>query len=276
MGYDILLPVIKMKNIKLIAFDIDGTLVARGKRTVSEKTKEAIKRLKEKDIKILVATGRIPTLIQEDIQKVLAPDFYVTINGQLVVDQNFQVVTQYPLEQGEVKFLIDYARKHRINMGLKWEKGMRVMTNFDSFAQDYLKSDPDKIKYLSDYTQMESMDLSGIYGVFFIGHVEKVLALKPQLKSLVLSHAYDEAYELFDPQISKSRGVQDVLEHYQLTWDEVISFGDAHNDIEMLKASKIGIAMGNSGTDVQAAANQVTLSVEDDGVYHALKKLNII
>ncbi len=266
----------KMKEIKLVAFDIDGTLVARGQQTVSEKTKIAIEKLKAKNIKVLVATGRIPTLIQDSIHKVLAPDFYVTINGQLVVDKNFDIVTHRPLDANEVQHLINYSRKHQINMGLKWEKGMRVVTNFNEFAKVYVEHDHDKLKYLSDHTQNDKFDLRHIYGVFFIGSVDKVLALQPQLKTLVLSHAFDESYELFDPTVSKSRGIEDTLSHYNLTWENVISFGDAHNDIDMLKKSKIGIAMGNATEEVKSIADYTTLSVEEDGVYTTLKQLKLI
>lgn len=265
-----------MKEIKLVAFDIDGTLVARGQQTVSEKTKIAIEKLKAKNIKVLVATGRIPTLIQDSIHTVLAPDFYVTINGQLVVDQHFNVVTHRPLDSNEVQYLINYSREHQINMGLKWEKGMRVVTNFDEFAKVYVEHDLDKLKYLSDHSQDSEFDLRHIYGVFFIGSVEKVLALESHLKTLVLSHAFDDSYELFDPSVSKSKGIEDTLSHYNLTWDNVISFGDAHNDIDMLKKSKIGIAMGNATEDVKSVADYTTLSVEEDGVYTTLKQLNLI
>lgn len=265
-----------MKKIKLVAFDIDGTLIPSGSRHVSEKSKEAIQKLKANGIQVLVATGRIPTIIQDDIREHLNPDFYVTINGQLVVDHNLDTVSARPLDPTEVKMLVDYAKAHDINVGLKWEKGMKVLRNFQDYAKVYLSQDPDKIKFLSDLSDQEEVDVSNVYGVFFIGKPDKVKAVEPQLKKLVLSFAYDQAFEVFDPQVSKSGGIQDVLDHYNITWDEVISFGDAHNDIEMLKSSGIGVAMGNAKDEVKAVADYITQSVDDDGVYHALKHFNLI
>ncbi len=265
-----------MKKIKLAAFDIDGTLIASGTRTVSEKSKQAIQKLRENNIQILVATGRIPTIIQDDIHKVLAPDFYVTINGQLVVDKNLDTVSARRLNPKEVQFLIDYAKTHEINVGLKWEKGMKVLRNFEDFARVYLSQDPDKLEFLSDISQQAEIDVENVYGVFFIGKPDIVKAVEPRLQHLVLSHAYGDAYEVFDPLVSKSGGIQDVLEHYNISWDEVISFGDAHNDIDMLKSSGIGVAMGNATAEVKSVADYITDSVQEDGVYHALKHFNLI
>ena len=59
-----------------------------------------------------------------------------------------------------------------------------------------------------------------------------------------------------------------VLRHYGFSKDEAIAFGDGHNDIEMLEAVGMGIAMGNAKDEVKAKADFVCKSVEDDGIYH--------
>ena len=75
----------------------------------------------------------------------------------------------------------------------------------------------------------------------------------------------------------KGKAVDKILAYYGLSKDESISFGDGNNDIDMLKAVGIGVAMGNSNNDVIAAADVVCKSVvDDDGVYHYLVENGII
>lgn len=59
-----------------------------------------------------------------------------------------------------------------------------------------------------------------------------------------------------------------VLRHYDFSKAEAIAFGDGHNDIEMLEAVGMGVAMGNAKDEVKAKADFVCKSVEDDGIYH--------
>lgn len=66
----------------------------------------------------------------------------------------------------------------------------------------------------------------------------------------------------------KGNAVAAVLRHYGFSKDEAIAFGDGHNDIEMLEAVGIGVAMGNAKDEVKAKADFVCQSVENDGIYH--------
>ena len=110
-----------MKNIRMIFFDIDGTLIDIGKKQISEKTLEALKKLKENGIKICIATGRAPMLV---------PDFpgvefdaFLTYNGSYCYDK-YQDIFSNPLKKEDVSVIIrnaadigrpvSLAMKHRL------------------------------------------------------------------------------------------------------------------------------------------------------------------
>ena len=57
-----------------------------------------------------------------------------------------------------------------------------------------------------------------------------------------------------------------------ITMDEVMAFGDSGNDIGMLKAVGLGVAMGNATADAKAASKAVTLSNEEDGIAYYINK----
>ena len=73
--------------------------------------------------------------------------------------------------------------------------------------------------------------------------------------------------------INKGQGVLDICRTLELLPEEVIAFGDAENDIPMLKTAGMGVAMGNAAPAVKDAADYVTLSNNEDGIAAALAKL---
>jgi Cof subfamily protein (haloacid dehalogenase superfamily) len=76
--------------------------------------------------------------------------------------------------------------------------------------------------------------------------------------------------------ISKRVGIDKMLEHFQIGLDECMAFGDGGNDIQMLSHVGIGIAMGNASDEVKKYADYITDSVDEDGVFKALKHFNVI
>lgn len=72
------------------------------------------------------------------------------------------------------------------------------------------------------------------------------------------------------------KGILTYLEKTGIEKDEIMAFGDAENDIDMLEYAGIGIAMGNGGEDVKAAADFVTRDIDDDGIAYALQHFGLI
>ena len=74
----------------------------------------------------------------------------------------------------------------------------------------------------------------------------------------------------------KMVGIQRYLDSIGATRDEIIAFGDGHNDAEMLRYAGIGVAMGNAEDDTKAVADYVTADIDDDGIAKALEHFGLI
>ncbi|NMB18614.1 MAG: HAD hydrolase family protein, partial [Erysipelothrix sp.] len=72
------------------------------------------------------------------------------------------------------------------------------------------------------------------------------------------------------------KGIEFVLDLLKISWHQVIAFGDAENDMEMIQKAHIGVAMGNSISSLKEKADYTTSDIEDDGIYRALKHFNLI
>ena len=75
---------------------------------------------------------------------------------------------------------------------------------------------------------------------------------------------------------TKQNGIDEFIKRFGFTLEETMAFGDGGNDIGMLRHAGIGIAMGNANDEVKAAADYVTASVDEDGIYKALKHFGVI
>ena len=87
---------------------------------------------------------------------------------------------------------------------------------------------------------------------------------------------WDRAADIIPSNSGKGIAVMDVLDYYGISREKSIAFGDGKNDIEMLRAVGIGVAMGNSCTEVKDSADESCLSVEEDGIYHYFLERNMI
>ena len=94
---------------KAVFFDVDGTLIARD-GSISAQTIASLRRLKEKGIRLFLATGRHTTELEEPLSRMRIDfDGYVTLNGQLTLDASFQVIDEAPIDAQDAAILLAHA-----------------------------------------------------------------------------------------------------------------------------------------------------------------------
>lgn len=84
------------------------------------------------------------------------------------------------------------------------------------------------------------------------------------------------AIDVYPPTGGKANGIKEFIKKHGLAREDTIVFGDAQNDIEMIKFAGIGVAMGNAYPETKKVADMVTDDCEHDEVYNGLKKLGLI
>lgn len=264
----------KTKNISVAIFDIDDTLIQRGKQTIEISAVESINALKAKGIEVLIATGRALYFIQDPIHDIIKPEYTVTINGACVYNEDHEVVYDVPMERSEVEALLAYALKHDLGFATKLRHEMHVYNKMETFQTIYLKGSP-KGYILKDHYH-ESLGEETPMGVFMMGNEALIEASSPLSPDGHYAKAYDDAYDVYSKRAGKIAGIEYVLKKIGHTWENVIAFGDAANDLSMLEHAAIGVAMGNAPQHVKDLADYTTLDIDQDGIEYALKNLNLI
>ncbi|MFQ7256191.1 MAG: Cof-type HAD-IIB family hydrolase [Streptococcus sp.] len=277
-------------EIKAVFFDIDGTLV-NDSRMVLKSTEKAIRALKEQGIFVGLATGRGPFFVRPFIER-YDFDFAVTYNGQYIFTKD-KVLSASPIDKKNLHDLIDYAKKHRIEIALGTEDGVegsRIMSfglspislwsarfvpkGFSKAVSQGFKRWLARLslKTKSNCNKLPRTSLSGLL-LASPKDTQKVEQAFPELK---FTRSSPFAADVINPDNSKMEGIRIVGEEFGFSMDQVMAFGDSDNDLEMLSGVGLSIAMGNGTSRVKEVAQHTTTSNTKDGIQKALEHFGII
>lgn len=257
--------------IKAVFFDIDGTLASFNTHKISPMTREAIAILKSKGIKVFIASGRSAFELQilDNIQF----DGYIILNGSHCFTSSGKDIYKHPISKEDISRLVD------------WLKNDPTPFLFVHSAGQFINRINDEVKQIAKLVEVAvpivmpiehalDKDIFQLSGYFAEGE-------KDDLFIDILTQCEQARWCPYFTDIiakgnNKSNGIQHILDFYNIDISETMAFGDGGNDISMLKYVSIGIAMGNASEEVKAAADYVTKSVDDEGIYQALKHFNLL
>ena len=115
-----------MDTIKCLVFDIDGTLVARGKSEMEKSTKEAITIAQKNGLKTIIATGRSYYYIHKDVLDIKF-DYYATNNGSCLTDKNGTILIAHTMNKETILKCIESAKKYHVAIAFKYADHIRTM-----------------------------------------------------------------------------------------------------------------------------------------------------
>ena len=259
-------------KIKLVATDIDGTLVKWDTR-VSDGVKNCVKKLQENGVKVVLVTGRMHCATKHLRDELGLNSPVVSYQGGLIKDSDGKTLYQENLDSDCAKEIIDWAHKNDVHLNLYIDDKL------------YVEKDDDCVKRYTDgkfvqYTvcPFESLKIENVNKILAIdyGNAERVTGwvneLQAKFPELYIVKSTPFFCEIGSPMAKKSLGVEFLAKHWNLSQDEILTIGDQNNDIELLKAGGVKVAMGNATPELKECANFITDSVENDGFVKAIDK----
>ena len=263
-------------TIKAVFFDIDGTLLDLKEHKLPESARRALAILKRKGFKIFIATGRSPYLIERSLEELrkLSPDGFVMLNGQYCLADGEVVRSQgFPVESLEklIPWLdandiscsfveADYTYRNRKSRALKEylaKGGHLPLVEVPIDTTDRIYEHPVYQLNPNIPASLEDEFVRRLPG-------SRSVRWNPLLIDVIPNNG------------GKDKGIAAVLDHYGWTVDQCAAFGDAENDIDMLRFAGTGIAMGNGDDSVKAAADYVTSDIEEDGIAKGLAHIGLL
>ena len=254
--------------IRAAFFDIDGTLVSLKRRVYPPSARTVIEALRKQGILCFVATGRSKfEIVEEGLLEGLTFDGLLTNNGQDAYAADGTLLYGKPLDSADVEAILHWTEKTGTACWMvSAEKSM--ISQVDARVQEAMKVIHTRCPRLGDLRSMLSKPVFKI--VLFLNRAE-MAAPTALLRHSRVTQWYEYGCDIISQDGGKAPAMLEILRRYGLSPAEAIAFGDGENDIEMLQAAGVGVAMGNATPECKAAADYITTDCDEDGLLNALR-----
>lgn len=272
-----------MGNIKLIAFDLDDTLLNSDKKLTQE-TFDALEKAASMGIEIVPDTGRLFDAIPQNVKDLKFVNYMITLNGANILDvKNNKSIAKFEIPTESVVTLSRvFKNLPVIHDCVADGTGYMSRECFDKIP-DFMINEW-QVRLVKDFrTPVDDL------GEFFAennlrGQKMQIYTLDRELRknllqalpvvfpNVLFTSALWNNIEINDLKANKGDALKFMADYLGIKIDETIAFGDGLNDIAMLKAAGIGVAMENACDELKAVADYITSSCNDNGVAEGIKK----
>lgn len=263
-------------NYRMLVLDLDDTLL-KDDRTVSELTRRRLLEAQQQGMIVVLASGR-PTYAMQHLAKELClaeyGGYFISFNGARInscADQH--ILLSVDISHAQMCKLFDLAQEH----------GVYIQT----YTEDHILVSKD-----NEYTQIEK-EITGMDVIecadfkaeipktavkaMMLEHPDRLKEVEKALRPVVENELYMTItkpffLEFMNPAVDKGKSLVTLAQHLNVPMEQVIAVGDSYNDISMIKAAGLGVAMGNAVEAVKQAANYETADNEHDGVARVVER----
>ena len=252
--------------IRAIAFDLDDTLL-RPDASVSDYTVDVLRRAAERGIIILPASGRTRDSMWPAVQRIGCASAFISCNGADVWTTERELLTQELLPVELAHEVARYASDRGVYCQT-YSPSRFFYSVENDYAASYARSSSLEGEYVGDLTAFIRQPVTKL---LMMDTPERIAELYAEARALYAGRASmtcSKPYflECNPLKATKGNALRWCADHFGFRMDELLAFGDSLNDVSMLEAAGVGVAMGNAREDVKAMGFPVCGTNEEDGV----------
>lgn len=271
----------KLKNIKAVFLDIDGTLTNSSKQ-ITDVTKVPIKEMKNKGICVVLCSGRSNKDVCEYSKETSASEYAISSNGAQIYDykknENFY---KNDIKYSDLEEIWKYCNKNNLEIIVNGQN--------DQYGNNVFCSDMYKDKVVIE--EIEQLKNIAIYQIIInsndyckMQNCELYIKSNDNLKIANYSREYisknvnsKDPYYMFinNKVVDKGTAIKKFLQTMNIKKEEAVCIGDRINDIAMFENCGIKVAMKNADEELKKMANYITLSNDENGVADFLNRYTL-
>lgn len=254
--------------IKMIALDLDETLLNTDK-TISEENAATLRKLHEAGVKVVLCTGRPINAIWgylEQLGLTTSEDYTITFNGALVIQNTTkEALAQSGLSKHDFQPLHAFANDNGYPLDiLDFDQVYPIADLTPSVYQHMLKAPMDFVS--TKFADLPDHLFSKAVMATAADVLDQVVSrLTPELKETYhVVRSQPKILEFLAADMDKAVGLGQLLTHFGWDFSNLMAFGDAENDLGMIKAAGDGVAMRNGQPEIKAAADHETPTTNNE------------
>ncbi|WP_314578831.1 Cof-type HAD-IIB family hydrolase [Enterococcus gilvus] len=260
-----------METYRVAFFDIDGTLADNHlphhlpfAERVPDSAKLALKKLKEKNIEPVIASGRHYQTITQ-LAETLGVDSIISSNGNCVHYRG-QMIHENSIPPTLLTQLVDHLREQDIEFLIETSRGIYYYE-----SNKYHGDHPAEKTFLKENDPLPENVLQLI-----VPWTEEIdFKLDPH-SPLIAEKVAPVAANIHLKTGTKAEGIHKICASMRITAEQALAFGDEENDFTMFEAVGFPVAMGNAAPALKKKAAHITSSVSDNGIWNACVELGLI
>lgn len=270
-----------MHRIKIIALDMDGTLLASDHWTIPQDNVDAILRAHAAGICICICTGRMLEDASDFARRMNLPCMLIACNGTRAADgllPGAHVFWKCGFDSCDAHAALDILLSSRLSVNALEDGLVTTVTPDKRWKYHLVKRGLVKAAYgaeairaAADRSVMKFFAVADAASEQELIQVRKLL--KEKLPHLIVTSSNSNNIELMPPLAGKGAALEAMVKHLGFCREEVMAIGDAPNDLSMLEYAWHSVAMGNADEDIQKICRYVTLSNDECGVARMIERV---
>jgi Cof subfamily protein (haloacid dehalogenase superfamily) len=261
-------------RIRLIALDLDGTLVGPD-LTIRPRVRDAVSRARERGVAVTIVTGRLLAAAKPYAQQLGIDGALVCYQGAAIFDvASGRVLQMTPVRQDVARQVLAWADERGIHAQCYADDVLYVqqINRFSKRYTDLARVEPKVVPSLR-----EAFADRPTIKIVLVDDADKAQTYLDELGPLLgdrayLTRSHPDFVEILDPNVNKGAALAFVAGSYGATPADTLAVGDSWNDLPLLEAAGVGVAMGSGPPELLAKADAVVGDVAHDGVAEAIER----
>lgn len=259
------------KKIKALFLDVDGTLVSFKTHRVPDSAREALLEAHNRGIRLFIATGRAATDLE--IVSHIPYDGVVALNGSECILRSGEPVSLHRIPKSDFLRALACSDESGFPVALELNEGIFV-NRVTPVVREWAHLVAHPVPVETDLAALfDRVDCCQMCFFFDEGQQQRVM---PAFPGLTATRWCPLFADINVQGVDKASGMAEFAARFGFAADETMAFGDGGNDIAMLRAAGVGVALGNARDEVKHAADYVTTGVDRHGIRRALEHFGII
>lgn len=265
-----------MRNYRIVASDLDGTLF-NSRAEISEENGEAIKVLNRRGVQFVPCTGRtfcdLPRSLQDN------PDirYYICSNGALLYDKQTETRVLQAISRELADSVFEILRDYEVHITVRWRGCCYIderLNNDEAFA--YYKVFPSHVGVLKNYAKTQAdfdawckeIDHVEMFFVSFAddAELEMCKARLSKVEGLLLADPAAHGLEIFSVNAGKGLALYALADLIGVDRMDTVAVGDSGNDLGMVEAAGLGLAVANACDSLKEIADEVICNNEQHAI----------